>query len=919
MAITFPRDAIFEFYLNDWIDATASVKQGTTVAMSGGLKDEAAKLAPTSCALTLYDPNGTWAPQNPLGPYHGLLGRNVPMRVALRTARDDFTRTVSNGWGTATSGETWATNTGPPGDYLVNGSAAVHSVSGTSTYRYNKLNGVSYKNCEVTVKVTVPTVNVTGGSIEPANILLRGNASNNYYMIRMIITTAEDVTLQLQKDSGTFGSPVTVPTISNANGTSYWVKAQIEGNTVRAKVWRPVGVGEAALQTEPLRWHMTYTDTTEYLTAAGYVGIRSGVASGNTNTSPVVFTYDNFTIRSMRFHGEVSRFSPDRDLSGNYKTVPIRASNILQRLQQQTSPVISAPKRYITKLTAGVPVAYWPLEGGKLTTRSNPAIGDGQAFINPYYLNLLGVDPTQFMGQGELAPWLPPGVAVWNLAIIQCEVPASATFSGAWTAECLYTCSGGRYDSDIADTFYVSDLVNQDWIAELHSFTNVITLYGPGGFGPFSSAAIPALFDGKVHHLRLTLSQSGGNCVFTAYVDGVSAVNGSVPYTFRAPKAVLMAGALSTTKRVFGHCVLYGAGGQPLAADSAYAMLGRVGEKAGRRIERLCGDAGIQFEYRGDLDLTTPMGPQPTDTLVKLLQECAQTDLGTLYEPRGIIGLGYRTLKSLTNQTATLALNYTSKQVAEPFVPIFDDAPTVNDIKVKQRYGDEYHTEKTTGPMNVNDPGTVAGAVGRADDSVDVNAQTVNKLQFIGGWLLHLGTNPEARFPTIAINLAATGVRAQSGLTESILDVGADDVITVDNTSALYVFDQVRQMARGYSEVFNTNAMHTISFNTAPASGYDTVRLDDTTYGRIDSATTTLNEDLTTTETAVDTVTSGAGGSWSATAVPYDVIVAGERWTVTAVSGATLTVTRSVNGVVKAHPNVLPTEVHLFRPIYLLP
>lgn len=925
MAATFPRDLMVEFYLNDWINATSSVKQGTAVTITGGLKDEAAKLSPTSCALTLFDPNGTWAPQNPLSPYHGLLGRNVPMRVALRMIRDEFGRTVSNGWGSTDTGEAWTLGglggTVQNSDFQVGSGVGTQSVPTTSAFRRSTLGTIAHRNCEVLVKVTVPTTNVTGGAIEPANILFRGTAGFEYYMVRMSISTTEAVTLQLMRESGaTIGDLFTVPAISNANGASYWVRAQIEGNTVRAKVWRPTGVGEAALQTEPLRWHMTTTDKAEYLTAAGFVGVRSGVAAGNSNTSPVVFTYDSFTVRSMRFHGEASRFSPDRDLSGNNKTVPIKASNILQRLQQGTSPVTSAPRQYITKLTAGVPVAYWPLEGGKLTTRSNPAIGDGQAFINPTYLNLLGVDPTQFMGQGELAPWLPPAVAVSNIAIIQCEVPASATFTTSWTAECLFSCSGGRYDSDLADVFYVSDLVNPDWVMELHSFTNVITLHGPGGFGPFTSAAIPSLFDGGVHHLRLNLSQSAGTCTLTAYVDGVSVVNGSVTYNLVPPKAVLCAsGSLSTTKRAFGHVVLYGAGGQPLVSATSVAMLGRVGETAGRRIERLCGLAGIQFEYCGDLDATTPMGPQPTDALVNVLLECARTDLGTLYEPRGIIGLGYKPLKSITNQNAVLALNYTGKQVAEPFVPIFDDQPTANDIKVKQKYGDEYRTEKTTGPMNVNDPGTVAGAVGRSDDSVDVNVRTVNKLQYIGGWLLHLGTTPEARFPTIAINLAASAVVAQSGLTESVLDVGPDDLITVDNTSALYVFDRVRQIARGYSEIFDTARMHKISFNTAPASPYDTVRLDDATYGRIDSATTLLNEDLTTTETDVTTATSGAGGLWSTGAVPYDVIVAGERWTVTAVSGSTLTVTRSVNNVVKAHPNVLPTEVHLFRPIYLLP
>lgn len=919
MAATFPRDLTVEFYLNDWVDATSYVKQGTAVSISGGLKDEAAKLAPTSCSLTLFDPNGTFAPQNPLSPYHGLLGRNVPERVSLRLIRDEFNRSVSNGWGSTDTGEAWTSDIVSVGasvdDWSVGSGAGHHSVDATLAYRQSRLTTGAPRNVEVTAACSVAINDVTGGPIEPANIILRSQDADSYYLVRVSVSASEVCTLSLRKhDNGVetvLVGPVTVSGVVDAvSAKTLTVKGQVENQTLRAKVWK---TGDP----EPLGWQVVSSGNSSFPT--GGVGVRSGVGSGNTNTSPVVFSYDSFTVRSMRFHGEASRFSPDQDLSGNNKTVPIKASNILQRLQQGTSPVISATRQYVTNITAGEPVAYWPLEGGKLTTQSNPAIGDGSAYINPTYLNLLGVNPTQFMGSGELAPWLPPAVSVWNLAIIQCEVPASATFSGTWTAECLYACTGGRYDSDLADTFYVSDLVNPDWVMELHSFTNIITLQGPGGFGPFSSVAIPELFDGDVHHLRLKLEQSAGVCNLYAYVDGVFAVGGSVTYTFRDPKAVLMAGALSTTKRAFGHAVLYGAGGQPLVADTAYGMLGRVGEKAGRRIERLCGLAGVQFEYSGDLDLTTPMGPQPTDTLVKLLQECAQTDLGTLYEPRGAIGLGYKTLKTITNQTAVLELDYAGKQVAEPFVPIFDDAPTANDIKVKQRYGDEYRTEKTTGPMNVNDPGTVSGAVGRADDSVDVNAESVNKLQYIGGWLLHLGTNPEARFPTIALNLAATEIVAQAGLTESILDVGPDDVITVDNTSELYVFDQVRQIARGYSETFNTSRMHKVSFNTAPASSYDVAIIGDAVFGLIDSATTTLNEALTTTETGVDTVTSGAGGSWSSTAVPYDVIVAGERMTVTAVSGATLTVTRSVNNVVKTHPNVLPTEVHLFRPVYLLP
>lgn len=67
---------------------------------------------------------------------------------------------------------------------------------------------------------------------------------------------------------------------------------------------------------------------------------------------------------------------------------------------------------------------------------------------------------------------------------------------------------------------------------------------------------------------------------------------------------------------------------------------------------------------------------------------------------------------------------------------------------------------------------------------------------------------------------------------------------------------------------------------------------------------------LTLASTLVSGITSGATsvaitGVWTTTGYPFDFLVGGERLTATAASvgggNTTLTVTRSVNGVVKAH------------------
>ncbi|MFD0469939.1 hypothetical protein ACFQ0B_17595 [Nonomuraea thailandensis] len=110
-----------------------------------------------------------------------------------------------------------------------------------------------------------------------------------------------------------------------------------------------------------------------------------------------------------------------------------------------------------------------------------------------------------------------------------------------------------------------------------------------------------------------------------------------------------------------------------------------------------------------------------------------------------------------------------------------------------------------------------------------------------------------------------------------------------------------------------------MTLNCSPESPYQVGTYDGT--ARYEPYDTVLNEPLDTTETGVD-ITTATGPLWSTTSTGYQIIIGGEVMTVTAVGAAagtvqTLTVTRSVNGVVKSHAS--GAEVRMFQPaIYAL-
>lgn len=222
-------------------------------------------------------------------------GETIRVASIAPFATDTFSRTETDQWGSMDTGQAWslfwAGAGGAANDFDVAAGVGTQIVDAGTEYRVAILSDIAanrVRNPEVAVTFTTGISNVTGGSIEPGNLLLRYVNITNYYLCRIEITTAELVNISIHKLVENVGTALT-STLTTAiayTGQALRVKFAAQGRTLRAKVYDP------ALP-DGVEWQVTAEDDT--FLEPGVVGIRSGVAAGNTNV-PVTFSYDSFEI-----------------------------------------------------------------------------------------------------------------------------------------------------------------------------------------------------------------------------------------------------------------------------------------------------------------------------------------------------------------------------------------------------------------------------------------------------------------------------------------------------------------------------------------------------------------------------------------------------------------------------------------------
>jgi hypothetical protein len=229
---------------------------------------------------------GLWTTDSTNMPFDIRVGGEV-MRVSGITPylNDTFGRTVSNGWGTADTGQAWSTGGGVAGDYSVGSSAGSHILSTTNASR-RSFTDSTVTDFDFYVDVTASAL-ATGGFLAGGPVG-RYVDSDNLYMARLEFSTTNTIILTLRKRVNTNETVLGTYTLTDVfvAGTYYRVRFKSQGTSLKAKAW-------LATDAETPEWQISVSDSD--VTTASFIGIRSISSAANTNVNPVI-SYQNLKV-----------------------------------------------------------------------------------------------------------------------------------------------------------------------------------------------------------------------------------------------------------------------------------------------------------------------------------------------------------------------------------------------------------------------------------------------------------------------------------------------------------------------------------------------------------------------------------------------------------------------------------------------
>lgn len=866
------------------VDITSYVRRpgqdgGQAITYSNGRQDEGNQIDAGTMNLTLDNRTGIWTPQNVNGTYYGQLNRNTPIQLTMPLGSDDFTRTASASMGVSTSGGAWAHST----TWSINGTSAIYQ-SAANVIGSALLGNADSRDFDLRFTGSVSAV-ATG-----ANLILggagryAGGADSLFFKLEF--NTAGTVDLRLTKyDTSMTNLAEATAIFTYAANTKVRVRCQAAGTTMRMKAWKPVDP-LAPDADEPDAWNLEATEGTRTGTRLGLYAWR---VAGNTNPGTPIMYVDDFTAEAIEWTGSVVQWPTRWDKSGNNAWAPIQAAGQLRRLRQGQGQLQSPLRRQLSSYT---PYGFWPLEDAAGSTQFESAVENRQ----PAYPDRVtaggdstlpgafravtfdAADSSISFKTTRKAPAEDTGYSAMFLFKLS-SLPGTTTR----LARIYNTGEVARWDITMNDSFIVaagyiggssavfvqgtiafaSVLNPLDWIA-----VQLEVEYGP----------LPnqIYWDFIVHQVGDT----------TYYAD-----SGDYPTAATAPPVV--------TTAILGGTVLSGAafsmfyiGSNTLPfVDNGFSLVsaGYEGELAADRVARIAAETGLPIDVEpGDSE---PMGAQRESTALEALRSCESADYGILYEGRDG-RLGYRPRVARYNVPSLLTLSMVAGQLDDPPEPTFDD----------QRLRNVWTISRVGGSSATVSNDESVALDGEVSGSESINVQLDTSITDHAAWRVHLGTQEALRWPSISMNFGRSPSLIPYWLTRTYgfrfgVSTGLPQVAG----------SEPDVIAEGYQATIHPDAW-TVDLNCSGASPWDVAVLEDLdTPARADTAGCETTEEIDTTETAWS-VTTTEGPIWNpATTFPILMQCEGEIISVSAIvtgvsPAQTLTVTRSVNGVVKTHP-----------------
>lgn len=620
------------------------------------------------------------------------------------------------------------------------------------------------------------------------------------------------------------------------------------------------------------------------------------------NTPVRISVPDGLGGKSYRFQGEITTWPQSWDPTGTDVWTDVGGNGILQRLAQGPVSAYSLLRTALTNVLSGNLRAYWPLEDAADSTSIVTPLVNGSVMTftgTPTFADYTGFpssDPSPTLVSTVLAG----GVAKYpdptaTQVRFFCHIPADGLVNGTVVCSIDQADDGG---AQIYDLYY----------GNFGGTGHGMTLHTMASDGTDLGVDLENTFDvrGKRLYISIELQESG-----TAVNRALRIYDIDAAVTYDVTDSQALTHLLQVTRVQFGPASRSAASPHGTTGMSAVSIahvtvedaitsntllgvyLNPIGETAGRRIQRVCGENGLAFQSIGDLDDSVLMGNQTRLNALSQMQECELADGGMLYESMSVLGIGYRTRASLQNQDAQLTLSYTGFNLNSIPTPVEDDRYIQNQVTVTVGTVSQTYA-LAAGSLSVQQPPAGVGPYGQ---EVTLNLQNSGEALSQAAWRVHLGTVDEPRYPSISVNLAHSTFVTNPALKQAVLGLRVGDRVVVQNLPTWLPPGDVNQIILGFEETI-TNFEHRISLVCAPASPYRVGVLED-----VLAVVDTDGSALATAATSADTTlvvapSAGQTGLWTTDSAnfPVDVRVGGETVRVTAITDwLSDTFTRSVS------------------------